>query len=108
MGEKSLAAAPGNRTRVQTLQTVFEQPLCAIACINICGHVEGPLVRVRVRWLMETLEQPACTVGCVARLCRSWFSPGKVTRISLERNPIGTIRLLKNIYNKNKNVKEEK
>ena len=25
---------------------------------------------------METLEHPACTVGWVARLCRSWLSPG--------------------------------
>ena len=31
---------------------------------------------------METLKYPACTLGSVARLCRSWLSPGKATRIS--------------------------
>ena len=35
---------------------------------------------------METLKHPACTVGWVARLCRSWLSPGKATRISHGRN----------------------
>ena len=52
-------------------------PPCAIACINICAHVKDPVVHVRVRWIMEVLKQPACTVGWVARLCRSWLSPGK-------------------------------
>ena len=27
-------------------------PTCAIACINICGHVKDPVVHVRVRWIM--------------------------------------------------------
>ena len=35
----------------------------------------------------------ACIVGWVARLCRSWLSPGKATRISDGRNPTGTILL---------------
>ena len=52
-------------------------PPCAIACINICAHVKDPVVYVRVRWITETLKHPACTVGWVARLCRSWLSPGK-------------------------------
>ena len=34
-------------------------------------------------------------VGWVARLCCSWLSPGKATRISHERSPNGTIQLLK-------------
>ena len=54
------------------------RPPCAIACIYICAHVKDPVVPVRVRWAIETLKHPACTVGWVARLCRSWLSPGKV------------------------------
>ena len=34
----------------------------------------------------ETLKHPAGTAGWVARLCRSWLSPGKITRISYRRN----------------------
>ena len=41
---------------------------------------------------METLKHPACTVGLVGRLCRSWLSPGKATRIFHQRNSIGTIQ----------------
>ena len=69
--------------------------LCAIACIYICAHVKDPVVHVRVRWIMETLKHPACTLGWVARLCCSWLSPGKPTRIFYGRNPIGTIQLQK-------------
>ena len=57
-------------------------PACAIACIYTCAHVKDPVVHVRIRWIMETLKHPACTVGWVARLYRSWLSPGKATRIS--------------------------
>ena len=52
-------------------------PLRAIACINIGAHVRDHIVRVRIRWVLEALKHPACTVGWVARLCRSWLSPGK-------------------------------
>ena len=52
-------------------------PPCSVACINICAHVEDPVVHVRVRWIIETLKHQACTVGWVARLCRSWLSPRK-------------------------------
>ena len=38
-------------------------PPCVIACINICAHVEDPVVLVRVRWITEGLKHPACTVG---------------------------------------------
>ena len=68
-------------------------PPCAIAWINIRAHVKDPLVHVRVRWTVETLKCPACTVGCVAQLCRSWFSPGKATRIFYGRNPSEAIQL---------------
>ena len=68
-------------------------PPCATACINICAHVKDPEVYVRVRLIMETLKHPAWAVGWVAGLCRSWLSPGKATRISYGRNPIGTIQL---------------
>ena len=74
---------------------------CAVACINICAHVKDPVVLVRVRWIMKTLKHPACTVGWEARLCHSWLSPGKTTRISHGRNSIGTIQLskvIKKIY----------
>ena len=64
-------------------------PPCATACIYICTHVKDPVVHIRVRWIMETLKHTACTVGWVARLCRSWLSPGKSNP-----NPNGTIQLL--------------
>ena len=70
-------------------------PPCAIPCIYICAHFKDLVVHVRVRWIMETLKHPACTVGWVARLCRSWLSRGKATRISHGRNPIETIQLWK-------------
>ena len=54
-------------------------------------HVSDPVVHIGVRWVMETLKHPAYTVGWVARLCCSWLSPRKVTRISYERNANGTI-----------------
>ena len=60
---------------------------CAIACINICAHVKKPPIYARVRWIMHTLKHPACTLGRVARLCSSWLSLGKATRISHRRNP---------------------
>ena len=66
---------------------------CAITCIDIGVHVKDPVVHVRVRWIMETLNHPACTLGCIARLCRSWLSLSKTTRIPHGRNPIGTIQL---------------
>ena len=50
---------------------------CAIACFKLCAHVKDLVDHVRVRWIMETLKHSACTVGWVARLCRSWLSPGK-------------------------------
>ena len=46
--------------------------------------------------VQQQLKRPVCTVGWVARLCRSWLFPGKATRISHGRNPIGTIQLYKN------------
>ena len=70
-------------------------PSCAIACIIICAHVKDPVVHVRVWWIMELLQHSACTVGWVARLCCSWLSPGKATRIRHGRNPNGTIQLVK-------------
>ena len=77
---------------------------CAIACIYICAHVKDTVVHVRVRWIMKTLKHPACTVGWVARLCRSWLSLRKATRISHGRNPIGTIQLLKKSKSKSNSV----
>ena len=74
-----------------TLRCVHIPP-CALARIYICVHVKDPVVHVRVRWIMETLKHPVCTVGWVARLCRSWLSPGKATGISHGRNPRGTIQ----------------
>ena len=65
---------------------------CAIACADICVHVEDSVVPVRVQWIMETPEHPACTV---VRLCYSWLSPGTATRISYRKNPNGIIQLQK-------------
>ena len=73
--------------------TCVPTPPRAVACINSCAHVKGPVVHVRVRWIIEALKYPACIAGWVARLCLSWLSPGKATRYFDGRNPIGTIQL---------------
>ena len=62
---------------------------CAIAYIYICAHVKDPVVHVKVRWIMETVKHPACNRGWVARLCRSWLSPGKVTEFPIGAIPLG-------------------
>ena len=72
--------------------SVSVHPPCAIAYICIYAHVKDPVVHVRVLWIMETLKHPAYTVGWVARLCRSWLSSGRATRISHGRNPMVTIQ----------------
>ena len=82
-------------------------PPCAIACIYTCAHVKDPVVYVRVRWIMKTLKHPASTVGWVARLCRSWLSTGKATRISHRRKSIGTIQLKKVIRKSDKVTKAQ-
>ena len=79
---------------VQTLLR-FCTPPHTIAYTDICEHVKNPVVHVTVRWIMATLKHPACTVGWVARLCRSWLSPGKANRISYGRISSGTIQLLR-------------
>ena len=71
------------------------RPPCTTACINICVHVEDPVVHVSVRWITETLKHPACTVGWVERLCRRWLSPGKEI-------PDGTIQMFKKTIKKKK------
>ena len=77
-------------TVIADCHTCVRTPPCAIACIySTRAHVKDPVVHVRVRWIMETLKHPACTVDWVARLCRSWLSPGKAARISHGRNPNG-------------------
>ena len=43
---------------VQTLLRVFVT-LCAIACINNCAHVKGPVVHVRVRWIFGNTKTPS-------------------------------------------------
>ena len=80
---------------------------CAIACSNVCAHGKDPVVHVRVRWIMETLKCLECTVGWVARLCRSWLSPGAATRISHGRNPFGVIQFLR-VKKKKKKVRVKK
>ena len=64
---------------------------CATACTNICVHVKDLVVHARVRWIIETLKHPSCTVDWVARLCRSWLSPGKANQVSNGRNSMWTI-----------------
>ena len=59
---------------------------CAIACIYTCAHVKDPVVHVRVRGIMESLKHPVRTVGWVPRLCCSWLSTGKATRVFHGRN----------------------
>ena len=67
----------------------------AITRIKIYAHVKDPVVHVRLRWIMETLKHPACTEGWLALLCRSWFSPGRTTRIFHGRYSYGTITILR-------------
>ena len=90
------AADAGSNPCQLAVQTLLRCPYTpvrnSIACIYICTHVKDPVVNVRVRWTMEILQHPACTLGWIARLCRRWLSPGKATRISHGRNPIGTIQ----------------
>ena len=62
-------------------------PPCAVACINICAHVNEPVVHVRVRWIMEARKHRECTLDWVARLLRSRLSPGKAIRIFCVRIP---------------------
>ena len=62
---------------------------CAVAHINVCERVKDHVVHVRVRWIMEIQKHLACTVGSIARLCRSWLSKGKATRISMGEFPMG-------------------
>ena len=57
-------------------------------CIAVC-QVGPTLQRAGYRDLIE---------DWIARLCRGWFSPGKATRISHGKCPIGTIQYTKNIY----------
>ena len=61
---------------VQTLLRCPYTPRVQSHAFHICAHVKDPVVHVRVWWIMETLKHSACTVGWVARLCRSWLSPG--------------------------------
>ena len=68
-------------------------PLCAIACICICAHVKDPVAHVRGRWITER-QHPACAGGWVARLCRSWLSSRKATRISHGIDPNGTTQFI--------------
>ena len=68
-------------------------PPCAIACIYICAHIKDPVVHIRVHWIMKTLKHTACTVGWVARLRRSWLSPGRAIRIFYGINSNRTIQL---------------
>ena len=73
--------------------TCVRTPSCAITCIYMCAHVKDPVVHVRVRWIMKTLKHLARTVGWVARLCHTWLSSRKATRISHGKNLIETMQL---------------
>ena len=80
---------------VQTFSWCPYNPRVQPHALTSVRTVKDPVVHVKVRWIMETLKHSACSVVWVARLCRSWFSVGKATRISRGRNPNGTIQLLK-------------
>ena len=88
--------------------TVSVYPPCAIACIYICAYVKDPVVHVRVQWIMETLKHPACTVSRVARLCRSWLSPGEGNpNFPWGKSQWDNIIVKKKIYIYKKEVKKE-
>ena len=65
---------------MQILLWCPDAPVCSRHAF--CGNFKDPVVHVRLRWIMETLKHQPCTVGCVERLCRSWLSPWRATRIS--------------------------
>ena len=73
--------------------TVSVHPPCAIARICICAHVQGSVVHVRVRWIMETLKTPSMRPSLGSTTLLRLAFPGKATRISHGKNPIGTIQL---------------
>ena len=81
-------------------------PPCAIACSYVCAHVKDPAVHFRVRWIVETLKHPACTVGWVARLCRSWLSPGKQPESPMAKIPMGQYSSLKKKKKKNQSINQ--
>ena len=58
------------------IRLVVRIPPCAIACINICRHVEDSVAHVRVRWVMKTLKHSACIVGS-ATLSQVAFLEGR-------------------------------
>ena len=66
-----------------------------VSTVRQDGQIKDPVVHVRVRWTTETLKHPAYTVGWVARLCRSWLSSRKATRISHGRNSTGNNTVVK-------------
>ena len=76
-------------TKVLCLRLKTEIP-CGIHIQKDQAYACSPMSRAR--WIMETLEHLECTVGLVARLCRSWLSPGNATRIPRGRNPNWTIQ----------------
>ena len=51
-------------------------PVCNRMHLHVCA-VKDPFVHVGVRWIIGTLKHIACTEGWVARVCRSWLSPGR-------------------------------
>ena len=75
--------------------TCVRTPPCANACINICAHVNDPVVHFRVRWIMDTLKHRASTVGWVAQLCRSLLSPEKQPEFPMGKIPMGQYSCLK-------------
>ena len=79
---------------MQTLERCPHTP-CAITRMNICVHVEDPVVHVRVWWIMETLKYPECTVSRVGYRDSvvAGFPRGKQPKFPNERNPIWTIQL---------------
>ena len=74
---------------VQTLLRCMYTPVRNRMYLQMCS-LKDPVVHVRVWWILETLKRPACTIGWIARLSRSWLSPGKASRICHGRYPRGS------------------
>ena len=92
---------------MQTLLRVSVHPLCAIACINICAHVQDPVVHVRVQWMMETLKHPACTVDWVHNSVTAGFPWEMQPEFPMGEITMGQYSCKKN-YNKKTSTKHKK
>ena len=94
--EEHRTGTPPTQLRFPGTARDFSSSQLSIQTLLRCPRVQ-PHTFTSVRTLkisysmsdMETLKHQACTVGWVARLCHTWLSPRKATRISMGEIPLG-------------------